>query len=107
VVVLGEEEVSAAALLDALVQRGMERILVEGGGGLHWLFAREGLLDAIHVTLTPWLAGGATAPTLLGGAGFPVGRFLRLALEEARQEGDEVFLRYRVAGCGPGGPPAR
>lgn len=107
VVVLGEGEVSAAALLDALVQRRMEKVLVEGGGGLHWMFAREGLLDAIHVTLTPWLAGGASAPTLLGGAGFPAGRFLRLALEEARREGEEVFLRYRVVGRGPGEPPAR
>ena len=70
------------------------------------MFAREGLLDALHITLTPWLAGGASAPTLLDGEGFPTGRFLRLTLEEARQEGEEVFLRYRVAGRGPGEVPA-
>jgi len=96
VVVLGEREVSAAGLLENLSARGMEKVLVEGGGGFHWLFAQAGLLDAIHVTLTPWLAGGSSAPTLLEGAGFPAGRFLRLGLEEARREGDELFLRYRV-----------
>ena len=107
VVVLDEGEVSASALLDALAQRGMEKVLLEGGGGLHWMFAREGLLDVLHVTLTPWLAGGASAPTLLDGAGFPAGQFLRLKLEEVREEGEEMFLRYRVLGSNTGGPPAR
>ena len=107
VVVLGEGEVSASALLDALAQRGMEKVLLEGGGGLHWMFAREGLLDVLHVTLTPWLAGGASAPTLLDGAGFPAGQFLRLKLEEVREEGEEMFLRYRVMGRNRGEPPAR
>ncbi|MEK6709601.1 MAG: dihydrofolate reductase family protein, partial [Nitrospinota bacterium] len=77
------------------------------GGGLHWMFARAGFLDALHVTLTPWLAGGVSAPTLLDGEGFSSGGFLRLKLEEARQEGEEMFLRYRVLGREGGEAPAR
>jgi len=107
VVVLGGREVTASALLAALAKRGMERVLLEGGGSVHWMFAREGLLDALHVTLTPWLAGGTAAPTLLDGEGFPSGSFLRLRLEEVRREGEEIFLRYRVDRPNAGNPPAR
>ena len=70
----------------------MKRVLLEGGGTLIWEFARH--IDAFHVTLTPWLAGGESAPTLMDGPGFRSGEFLGLALVEVRQVGDELFLRY-------------
>ncbi len=98
VVTLGEgEDVSPFEVIDFLENRGFSRILLEGGGGIHWAFAEAGLLDALHVTVTPWLAGGGAAPTLLDGEGFPAGRFTRLVLEDVRREGDELFLRYRAA----------
>ncbi len=96
VVALGEEDVPPAELIEFLRHRGFERVLLEGGGGVHWTFAEAGLVDALHVTVTPWLAGGASAPTLLDGEGFPAARFTRLALEDVRREGEEIFLRYRV-----------
>ena len=46
------------------------------------------------MTLTPWLAGGSEAPTLMDGPGFRSGEFLGLDLVEVRREGDELFLRY-------------
>lgn len=96
VIVPGEGDFSAADVAAHLAGRGYERILLEGGGGVHWMFAEAGLVDALHVTLTPLLAGGAGAPTLLDGEGFPAARFMRLALEEVRREGEEIFLKYRV-----------
>ncbi|MFC1490967.1 RibD family protein [Nitrospinota bacterium] len=96
VVVLGDRDVSAADVLDHLAGEGFERVLLEGGGGVHWMFAEAGLVDTLHVTLTPLLAGGAKAPTLLDGPGFPAARFMRLRLEDVRREGEEIFLRYRV-----------
>lgn len=92
----GGGEVSAQDVAAHLAGRGYERILLEGGGGVHWMFAEAGLVDTLHVTLTPLLAGGAGAPTLLDGEGFPASRFMRLALEEVRREGEEIFLRYGV-----------
>ncbi len=96
VAALGGREVAAADIVDYLAGRGFERILLEGGGGVHWMFAEAGLVDALHVTVTPLLAGGAGAPTLLDGEGFPAARFMRLKLEDVRREGEEIFLRYRV-----------
>lgn len=92
VFVLDEAEPLAPQVLAHLGERGMKNVLLEGGGSLVWEFARH--IDEFHVTLTPWLAGGASAPTLMDGPGFPSGGFLGLTLEEVRQEGDEIFLRY-------------
>lgn len=96
VATLGKEDVSPGKVVEFLAEKGIERILLEGGGSIHWSFIEAGLVDAIHVTLTPWLAGGSSAPTLLDGKGFPAGGFIRLALENVRCEGDEIFLRYGV-----------
>ena len=92
IIVLDEAEPLASQVLAHLGECGMKNVLIEGGGSLVWEFARH--IDAFHVTLTPWLAGGASAPTLMDGPGFPSGEFLGLTLEEVRQEGDEIFLRY-------------
>ena len=92
VFVLDEAEPLAPQVLAHLGERGMKNVLLEGGGSLVWEFARH--IDEFHVTLTPWLAGGASAPTLMDGPGFRSGEFLGLTLEEVRREGDEIFLRY-------------
>lgn len=96
VVTLGERELGAEAIVRFLAGQGFERILLEGGGGVHWMFAEAGLVDVLHVTVTPILAGGAEAPTLLDGAGFPATGFKRLKLEDLRREGEEIFLTYSV-----------
>lgn len=96
VATLGECELTAAAVVRYLADQGFERVLLEGGGGVHWMFAEAGLVDVLHVTVTPFLAGGAGAPTLLDGAGFPATGFKRLKLEDLRREGEEIFLTYFV-----------
>ena len=92
ILVLIEAEPLALQVLAHLGERGMKNVLIEGGGALVWEFARH--IDEFHVTLTPWLAGGASAPTLMDGPGFRSGEFLGLTLVEVRREGDELFLRY-------------
>lgn len=46
-----------AALLQALAQRGLRRIFVEGGGQTVSGFLRAGLLDRLHVTVAPMILG--------------------------------------------------
>ena len=94
IVVLDKAESLAGQVLAYLGEREMKNVLIEGGGSLVWEFARH--IDEFHVTLTPWLAGGASAPTLMDGPGFPSGEFLGLTLVEVRREGDELFLRYKA-----------
>jgi 5-amino-6-(5-phosphoribosylamino)uracil reductase len=84
--------------LERLRARGCARVLVEGGGDLIAQLLADGLLHELHVTLCPLVVGGAGAPTLSDGPGFLADALPRLRLLSCEPAGDEVFLRYAVAG---------
>ena len=93
---IGRGRVDLPELLRRLADRGVERLLVEGGGELNWALLCDDLVDELHVTIAPALLGGRAAPTLLGGEGFPMKMQRRLRLEQLVREGDELFCRYTV-----------
>lgn len=93
---IGRGRVDLPELLRRLGGRGVERLLVEGGGELNWALVCADLVDELHVTIAPVLLGGQAAPTLLEGGGFPMKMRRRLRLEELTREGDELFCRYVV-----------
>jgi 2,5-diamino-6-(ribosylamino)-4(3H)-pyrimidinone 5'-phosphate reductase len=93
---LGSSQVDLHELLARLADRGIERLLVEGGGEMNWAFAEADLVDELHVTLAPSLLGGRDAPTILDGGGFAMPKRLRLRLEQVHREDDELYLRYAV-----------
>lgn len=53
----GDGGVAIAALLAALSERGLCRLLVEGGGRTIGRFLRAGCLDRLHVVVAPLLLG--------------------------------------------------
>jgi 5-amino-6-(5-phosphoribosylamino)uracil reductase len=85
----------AVQIVRILKKLGIKKLLVEGGGGLMWDFAKPGLIDEFHVTLTPKILGGIKAPTLVDGTGFEPKQVLNLKLKECRQFGDELYLVYK------------
>jgi len=93
----GRAGVDPRRLLALLADRGIRRLVVEGGGEIYGLFLRAGLVDEIHLTVCPLLLGGGTAPTLFDGEGFEDPPFPALRLDLCRREGDEVYLRYTGA----------
>jgi len=93
---IGRDRVDLRELLRRLGERGVERLLVEGGGELNWAFMREDLVDRIHVTIAPTLLGGRKAPTLLDGEGFAMGEQRRLRLSDLHREGDELYCQWEV-----------
>jgi riboflavin-specific deaminase-like protein len=105
VIVLPGKDLSPRRVLSALARRGMRRVLLEGGGEVHFAFAQAGLVGDIYVTVTPRLIGGKGAPSLLDGDGFLWKDHVRLRLVSVKRVGEEVFLHYRV--LGPTGRPTR
>lgn len=83
-----------AALLDELGARGVERLMVEGGGTIHTQLMAQNLADEVHLAIAPLLVGDAAAPRFLGNAAYPGGSTARMRLLEARSVGDVVLLRY-------------
>lgn len=75
-------------------ERGLQNILIEGGGGLMSEFVQDNAIDRYYVTLTPRILGGKDAPTLVEGPGLPSARVLNLRLEKTSRVGSEIFLVY-------------
>ncbi|WP_327677237.1 RibD family protein [Kitasatospora sp. NBC_00458] len=82
------------ALLDDLATRGVERLMVEGGGQIHTQFLAQGLADEIHLAIAPLVVGDASAPRFLHPADYPGGSTHRMRLIDVQQLGDVVVLRY-------------
>jgi riboflavin-specific deaminase-like protein len=93
---LGQPRVDLGAALAMLRKRGIDRLLVEGGGELNWALLELDLVDELHVTIAPTLLGGWEAPTLLGGTGWRMDEQRRLRLLELDRDGDELFCRYSI-----------
>jgi 2,5-diamino-6-(ribosylamino)-4(3H)-pyrimidinone 5'-phosphate reductase len=95
VVVLPGTTIAPARVVAALRARGLTRLLLEGGGEVHFAFAKAGLVNDWYVTMTPKLIGGVNAPSFLDGEGFLKRDHLELRLVSQRRIGNEIFLHYR------------
>lgn len=87
-----------AAVLADLLARGVRRLLVEGGQSVHTQFLTADVVDELHVVVAPFFVGDPAAPRFVGVGPFPYGPGRRMRLAEARPIGDDVLLRYLLAG---------
>jgi 2,5-diamino-6-(ribosylamino)-4(3H)-pyrimidinone 5'-phosphate reductase len=95
VVVAGAERVDLSAALDALADRGVGRLMVEGGGELLFSLFEADLVDELSVYVGPFVVGGREAPTLADGEGFvDPDSFARLRLVDVERLDDGVVLSY-------------
>jgi len=95
VIVTGENRVNIKNLLKKLSKKKIKTILVEGGGNVNWEFIKEGLVDEIIITVSPYLIGGINAISLVEGDGFSkIQQSLKLKLKKIHQIGNEVVLYY-------------
>ncbi len=96
VVGLGEQ-VAMSAVLDDLADRGIRRLMVEGGGKLLTQFLASDLVDELHLVIAPFFVGEEGAPRVVGPAAFPWTSARRAVLADTRQIGDVVLLRYALS----------
>lgn len=91
------------ALLEHLHDvRGVERLMVEGGGRVHTQLLTQGLADELQLVLAPLLVGDPAAPRLFGPGEYQGGR---LRLVETRRIEDVVLMRYEPTAPGTGPLP--
>lgn len=92
VVVLPGELVAPGAILDMLAERGLNRIVCEGGPHLLRALAAENLLDEADISISPLIVGGGQIKT---GDGFdPPDRY---RLEHIIEDDGFLFNRYIAA----------
>ena len=95
VVICGDADVDLAKARNALDERGLRRILCEGGPTLFAGLAHAGVLDELCLTVSPLLAG--PGPTRISaGAIWPLSAGERhlLRLTGLLEEGSALFCRY-------------
>jgi 2,5-diamino-6-(ribosylamino)-4(3H)-pyrimidinone 5'-phosphate reductase len=95
IIVCGREEVDLKELLDSLWQRGVKRLMVEGGATLNWSLVSQGLVDEIYIYIGNIIIGGEDAPTLVDGRGF-VTDMAKLELLSAEKMDEGILLQWRV-----------
>jgi 5-amino-6-(5-phosphoribosylamino)uracil reductase len=80
-----------------LADRGIRRLLVEGGESLHTQFLAADLADELQLVVAPLFVGDARARRFVGEAPFPWHPGRRAVLAEVRQIGDVALLRYALS----------
>jgi 2,5-diamino-6-(ribosylamino)-4(3H)-pyrimidinone 5'-phosphate reductase len=74
----------------------VRRLLCEGGGELNSALFQAGLVNEVHLTVSPILLGGRSAPTLADGVGVTkLADAARFRLASMKRSGSEMFLVYQ------------
>ena len=95
---VGVDQVDVEAGLEALGKRGIDSILVEGGGELIFSLLSDDLVDRLSVYIGNQIIGGRDAPTLADGSGFTAPTdFVDLQLEDVSRLDDGVLLDWQVS----------
>jgi riboflavin biosynthesis pyrimidine reductase len=90
VIIAGEETVDLGQALDALADRGLGRVLCEGGPHLLGDLTQAGLVNEFCLSLSPMLAGPGASRVIAG----PPGPVRPMALKHVLADGDFLFCRY-------------
>jgi riboflavin biosynthesis pyrimidine reductase len=95
-VAAGEGQVDLAAAVDQLAERGLTRVLCEGGPTLFGALLAGGLVEELCLTVSPMLAGPGPGRVIggrpLAGAPYP------LELLHLLEEDGALFYRYALTG---------
>ncbi len=80
-----------------LSDRGVERLIVEGGNAMHTQFLTGDLADQLDLVVAPIFVGDSRAHRFVGDGDFPWCPERRAPLAEVRQIDDVVLLRYALS----------
>ena len=96
-VVDGGLDVEVQRVSADLHDRGVRRLMVEGGGRVHTQFLTSAAADELHLVVAPFFVGSSQARRFVGDGAFPWNPGHRARLAETRQIGDVVLLRYALS----------
>jgi riboflavin biosynthesis pyrimidine reductase len=97
----GQSQLDLALALDILHRElGVQRLLLEGGGGANGAFLRAGLVDELNLILCPAVDGAKGAPSVFDSTDAESDRrapVTAMTLESSKAlDGGALLLRYRI-----------
>lgn len=96
----GDSLITSGALrdvVDELAARGVERLMVEGGGRVLTEFLTEGLADELQLVIAPFFVGDPAAPRFVHDGRFPWTSRDRATLATVETIGNVVLHRYLLS----------
>ena len=91
----GNEEINLEKLMENLVEKGAEKVMVEGGETVLWSFLEKELFDELNIFVSSVIIGGEKTPTVAGGKGYlNEESTLKLTLKKIDRIGDGILLKY-------------
>ncbi len=91
----GNGKVDIKKLMGILSEKGIKKLLVEGGETVIWEFLNSGLVDEVMVYIAPIIIGGIASPTMAGGEGArSIKDVIRLKFVEMEILGEGILLKY-------------
>lgn len=96
--ICGKKEIDFHAAFRWLREKWkVKRLLCEGGGELHGALIRAGLVNELHLTISPKIFGGRTSPTFADGPNpEALAEAATLKLKSEKVVGDERFLVFSI-----------
>ncbi|MEP7177899.1 MAG: dihydrofolate reductase family protein [Pseudonocardiales bacterium] len=91
------QPVDMRRISEDLAARGVQRLMVEGGGTVHTQFLTSDLADELHLVVAPFFVGDSRACRFVNDGRFPWNPDRRATLASVRQIGDVVLLRYALS----------
>lgn len=94
----GRRGLDLRAVLRELAKRGIASVLVEGGPRVHTAFLEAGLVDEVHLFLSPRLIGGEGARSFFEGRGFArLSGTPTLSDLSVRRVGPDILITGRIS----------
>lgn len=88
------------ALMDALGEKKIDSILLEGGGQLNWSALHTGIVNRVQTYIAPKIFGGLAAPSPVRGDGVSIpDQAFRLKPQTIERVGDDLFIESEVIPC--------
>ena len=82
-------------LIGMMGERGIQKIIVEGGETVLWSFLKNSLFDELNIFISNFIIGGSNTPTIAGGEGFTNNdALLELKLDNIEKMGKGFLVKY-------------
>ncbi len=95
VIVSGIDRVDFVELLGKLYEKGIRRLMVEGGSKVNWELIKNDLVDEIRLIHLPVVVGGDDVPSLTSGEGFKTLEAVkRFRIKRVFQCGNQIITEY-------------
>jgi len=91
----GNKEINLEKLIGKMGERGIQKIIVEGGETVLWSFLKNNLFDELNIFVSNVIIGGSNTPTIAGGEGFiDDSKLLELKLDNIEKIGNGFLVKY-------------